>query len=329
MKSIVTIDTGTTNTRAVLWQNNQVIAKDFEPVGVRETSITGSKQRLKNAIKKAIATVLEESKIKDHSQVIAIASGMITSELGLAEIPHLVAPVSIVDLSKHLVKKNIPDVFDQPIWFIPGVKNFVNNLTSKNITEMDVMRGEEVEVFGALEWLNIKGSCVLILPGSHTKIIKVDDQQRIRGSLTSMTGELIELLTKNSILAETVEEDFTDSLDETALKSGARSCSEKGLGQAAFSVRLLGMFTNYTRNQLANYLLGTVLENDIQAIKNATSFTVGKDDSFVILGKQALREALKILLENEPELNGHVVTRDLPELAGKGALSVAKISGID
>lgn len=327
MKSIITIDTGTTNTRAVLWQEDQVIAKDFEPVGVRETSVTGSKQNLKEAIKRAVASVLDEGKITDHSQVELIASGMITSDLGLVEIEHLQVPVGAEDLAKHLVKKEFPEIVDRPIWFIPGVKNAPASIDPENITEMDIMRGEEVEAIGALKYLDIKGPCVLILPGSHTKIIKIDANQRIVGSLTSMTGELLEFLTKHSILAETVAEEFTDSLDEKALKLGAQTCAVKGLGQTSFSVRLLGMYTKYSRNQLANYLLGAVLENDIQAIKNATAFKVEQDDSFIILGKPALRGALKILLESDQRLNGSVSTNDLPELAGQGALSIAKLGG--
>lgn len=54
MKSIVTVDTGTTNTRAVLWQNGEEVANTSESVGVRDTSITGNNKRLKNAVKKRL-----------------------------------------------------------------------------------------------------------------------------------------------------------------------------------------------------------------------------------------------------------------------------------
>ncbi|WP_286673715.1 MULTISPECIES: hypothetical protein [Symbiopectobacterium] len=40
----VTIDTGTTNTRVFVWQDNRIIAEASQAVGVRDTAITGSKE---------------------------------------------------------------------------------------------------------------------------------------------------------------------------------------------------------------------------------------------------------------------------------------------
>lgn len=38
----VTIDTGTTNTRVFVWQDNRIIAEASQAVGVRDTAITGT-----------------------------------------------------------------------------------------------------------------------------------------------------------------------------------------------------------------------------------------------------------------------------------------------
>ncbi len=328
MNKIVTIDTGTTNTRAVLWDQDTVTAEDFEPVGVRNTAISGSKKQLKQAVKKAIDKVLGQADIKDHRQVTVISSGMITSDLGLVEVPHIKAPAGLTDLAQGLVKENISDVFDQPIWFIPGVKNSEKQITPQNIMNMDIMRGEEVETIGALSQIKNNGNTIIILPGSHTKIIKVDDKGKIEGSITSITGELLELLTKNSILADSLDADFTESLDEEALSLGAQACAVNGIGRTAFSVRLLGMFTDYSRNQRANYLLGAVLENDIKAIKNTAAFSLSEQDDVIIVGKKALSGALETLIQNDNQLKGTVETKDISHLAGLGAIEIAKAAKI-
>ncbi|MCO7026388.1 2-dehydro-3-deoxygalactonokinase [Tetragenococcus halophilus] len=329
MKSIITIDTGTTNTRAVLWQDGEKVEKDFEPVGVRDTSITGDKKRLKEAVKKSIEVVLKDSDVIDHSEVTVIASGMITSDLGLEEVPHLEAPVGAFELAYGMVRKSIPEVFDQPIWFIPGVKNTDKNIWPGSITNMDIMRGEEVEVIGAISQLGMSGPAVLILPGSHTKIVKLDRKNCISGSITTMTGELMEFLTKKSILADSLDESFTDFLDEDALKLGAKTYTSNGITRTAFSVRLLDMYTDYSRNQRANYLLGSILENDIMAIRNTEVFSIGSKDPFIILGNQILSQAFKVLIENNKFIQGRVITREIPDLAGLGVIEIAKLRKVE
>jgi 2-dehydro-3-deoxygalactonokinase len=328
MGNIVTIDTGTTNTRVVLWRDGEKIAKVSRPVGVKITSITGSKEKLQQAIKSAIDELLSNENIDDYSAVKFIASGMITSNLGLVEIPHQEAPVSMADLSDNMQSVVVPEVCEQPIWFVPGIKNKLSEILVQNITNMDVMRGEEVEAIGALSHLDTNRSIVLVLPGSHTKFIKIDESGRIAGSITSMAGELISLLTKDSILSDSLNSEFSDDLDEDALILGAKSCEFNGLGRAAFAVRLLDLYTEYTRNQLANYLLGVVLQNDIQAIKSTHAFEVNKNDTFVVIGKPALRDSLKVLLENNDYFNGEIKTIDVPELASVGIMEIAKLRGI-
>jgi 2-dehydro-3-deoxygalactonokinase len=320
--NLVTIDTGTTNTRVMLWQDGKKIAKVARPVGVKSTSITGSKDTLHQTIKSAIDELLTTAQVELNSDVKFIASGMITSNLGLAEIPHQSAPVSMSDLAANMEKIMIPEVCSQPIWFVPGVKN------NENIDQMDVMRGEEVEAFGALTQLQAKKPFILVLPGSHTKFIKIDEDGKIAGSITSMAGELISLLTKDSILSDSLKHNFSDELDVKTLALGAESCAKNGLGRAAFTVRLLDLYTNYTRNQMANYLLGVVLQNDVTAIKTTQAFDINADDTFVVIGKPALRDALQVLLNNDDYFTGNILTIDVPELASVGIMAIAKMRDI-
>ena len=94
------IDCGTTMTRIyIVDENQQIIASGRKKVGVRDTSITGSRDTLRSGVTELFFEVLEENRIPDKQVEFAIASGMITSEVGLIEIPHLVAPVGLHQLS--------------------------------------------------------------------------------------------------------------------------------------------------------------------------------------------------------------------------------------
>lgn len=155
-------------------------------------------------------------------------------------------------------------------------------------------------------------------------MMKINEHGEIVGSITSMTGELLDLLTKESILADSVESQFVDQLDRNSLVLGARTAKENGLGRTAFIVRLLGMYSDFTRNQRANYLLGAVLENDIHALVNTKAFSLEADEPIVILGKPGLRDALKILIQADDNLTENVITKEIANLAGRGAIEIAE-----
>ena len=96
------IDCGTTNTRVyIVDREGKIIASGERRVGVRNTSMTGSKDTLRNGLCEAIEEAAANAKIALKDISFAIASGMITSEIGLIELPHLIAPVGLEDLAAH------------------------------------------------------------------------------------------------------------------------------------------------------------------------------------------------------------------------------------
>ena len=106
------IDCGTTMTRIYIVDEDtlKIVASGRRKVGVRDTSITGSRDALRNGITELFFQILEENKIPDSSVFFSIASGMITSEVGLIDIPHLIAPVGLAQLSAGVVKVEDPEV---------------------------------------------------------------------------------------------------------------------------------------------------------------------------------------------------------------------------
>lgn len=105
------IDCGTTMTRIYIVDEDtlKIVASGRRKVGVRDTSITGSRDALRNGITELFFQILEENKIPDSSVFFSIASGMITSEVGLIDIPHLIAPVGLAQLSAGVVKVEDPE----------------------------------------------------------------------------------------------------------------------------------------------------------------------------------------------------------------------------
>jgi 2-dehydro-3-deoxygalactonokinase len=258
---------------------------------------------------------------------IIVASGMVTSDAGLSPLPHVCAPVSLAGLAEATVVRNLPDISPHPIWFIPGVKNALADISADTIGMMDVMRGEEVEAFGLLALHAISGPAVIILPGSHTKFVRIDSEQQITACATSMTGELLDLLTRQSLLAASLESRFTHSPDTGYLLKGAQACRESGFARACFSVRLLDLFTDATHNQKAGWLLGATLSTDIQPLKTSPALAMTPDTRLVICGKPPLAQALATLIIADPFFTAPPLLIEEDEqtpLSGVGAMAVLR-----
>ena len=97
-------------------------------------------------------------------------SGMLTSDLGILEVPHLTAPVSMKNYQEHLVRVHLPEVFSKEIVLIPGIKNTLSNPESlDSLRTFDIMRGEETETYALIEQYGSDQNTIYILPGSHNK----------------------------------------------------------------------------------------------------------------------------------------------------------------
>ena len=90
LKYIITLDGGTTNTRAYLWkQDGSFVSSKKERAGVRNTAMDGSDQVIRETVKRCIDGLIEESHIEESQVQGIFCSGMLTSNVGLEEIPYL------------------------------------------------------------------------------------------------------------------------------------------------------------------------------------------------------------------------------------------------
>lgn len=331
---IFTIDTGTTNTRVFLWEENRrLVDARKRAVGVRDTAVDGNSSRLKQAVRDCLNELSAAHGVRPEDTLAVLASGMITSNVGLAEIPHIAAPADLAALAAATRRIRLEEISPVPIWFIPGVKNFSDPVTLENFETMDIMRGEETESLAVMEKYFDGGPMLLILPGSHTKFVSVNSKKQITGCLTSITGELLSAITCNTVLADTVEKKFIEDAsvyDRELMLLGYRTAKRCGLGRAAFSARILKLFALRDPYQAANYLLGAVLQNDVLAVRNSGAVQSGPDTRTVIVGKYPFGPALCDILKAENCFRHVIFEAADPEvpLSSLGALLIAEEKGI-
>lgn len=198
-----------------------------------------------------------------HKGILCLISGMAGSQQGWVEAPYCPCPAGFGELATHLK------------WVEPGRIAIVPGLSclrpgvpaSLSLSQIpDVMRGEEVQVFGALRSLGCQEALV-VLPGTHSKWVQVRDA-RIDSFQTCMTGELFALLRQHSILARTLPPSGGPDdgmLDETAFDEAvALAMVSPGLLSTAFSTRSLGLWKALSPAALLSHLSGLVIGEELR-----------------------------------------------------------------
>lgn len=324
---IITIDSGTTNTRAFLWNDDRrVVARAKREVGVRNTAIDGNNRKLREGVKDCIHEVLSKSGLGESDLKSVLASGMISSNVGLVEIPHCVAPVGIGDLAAAAKQVSLPEVCSVPITFIPGVKNAVETVDLTNFESMDIMRGEEVESAALMEIFSQGREYLFLLPGSHMKFVSVNAGGKITGCLTSISGELLSCITNDTIIADAVNRKFAsaETYDRQMVLLGYETARKTGIGRACFSARILSQFSGQSSEMLSNYILGVALQSDVTSIRNSGALTVGPQTEVVIAGNMPVQQAISDILEYDGyfrNVHAYVPQSDIP-LSALGAWTI-------
>lgn len=305
MADYICIDGGTTNTRISIVSDRRVIDTLKFNIGARKG--IENKALLRDAVKNGIAEILAKNHMQEQSITRILASGMITSEFGLMELAHITAPAGIRELHDTMCEVVLEDISEIPFVFIRGVKTLC-----ENIENADMMRGEETELMGILK----QEKAVYILPGSHSKIIEVDDAGRIVNFKTMLTGEMIAALSQSTILKDAVALKTTDISEEYLLK-GFEFCDQNGINEALFKVRVLKNLFGKGDAEIYNFYMGVVLCAEIKCVlaKNAPKIVIG--------GKKQIKESMAALLK---QLSGsEVVTVPDSEVLSSSAMGMIKV----
>lgn len=198
---------------------------------------------------------------------LCLIAGMAGSQQGWLEAPYCPCPADFASIAAHLAW-----VVPRRIAIVPGVNTDKNGVP-------DVMRGEETQVFGALQLLGLRDA-TLVLPGTHSKWVTVKDQ-RITEFSSWMTGEFYALLRQHSILSRTLPAD-EPAFDASAFTQGVQhALAGKGLLNTAFSTRTLALFKRMAAEALPSYLSGLVIGEELrsQHLQNGQQVVIMASDA--------------------------------------------------
>jgi len=260
--ALVAIDWGTTTARAYwLDQGGGIVGERSAALGVQK--IEGGRFR------EALATLVGGD---IPAGTPFIACGMIGSRQGWLEAPYLDCPTDFVAMAGALA--HLPDV---PLAIVPG-------LICRDADGVpDVMRGEETQVFGALD--NTASRQLVVLPGTHSKWVLVD-RGGIETFSTFMTGELYAVLREHSILGRLA----APGADSAAFDRGTRASLRDGAGLShdVFSARTLALTAELAPEGVADYLSGLLLGAEVAAGRRWIEGHSAQDLSVTLIGDSML-----------------------------------------
>ena len=212
---------------------------------------------------------------------LCLISGMAGSRQGWQEAPYCPCPAGFAELGQHL------------LWLQAGRIALVPGLSGVGQDALhtpDVMRGEEVQIFGALQ-LAGRDSATLVLPGTHSKWVQVE-HGRVTGFSTFMTGEVYALLSQHSILGKTL--DLAGDFDEAAFLQGLSASQAPGsLLHRLFAVRTLGLFNRLPAVALPSYLSGLLIGEELRGQSLASA-----QDPVILIGSDTLTRRYSLALQH-------------------------------
>lgn len=250
-------DSGTSNTRAYLLDEDfQVRHLAKKQVGSKDSAIVGSNRVLIDGMKDLYDQILSASHLEEGDIAALYASGMVTSSYGLKEVPHLVLPLTVDAFAGQLYRFYEDTRFHRDIFLVPGLKT-----VSPDITYVNNMRGEEIEIIGALDELKAKygdvNDAAMILPGSHTHVTYVRGEQ-ITGIISNFTGELFYAIQKDTILSPVLS-CADQELDRDMVRKGVADLERFGFNRAIYICHAMRTFGEGTPRQRLSYGEGVIM----------------------------------------------------------------------
>lgn len=232
----IAVDWGTTNRRAYLIDRHCACTEDFEDSkGILNVG--------KGGFDSAVAGVRE--RLGDRPMLLA---GMIGSNRGWIEAPYVACPAGFLELARNVVWAD-----DRRTAIVPGL-SLANG-------HFDVMRGEEVQLVGAVAHAEIPGDCIVCHPGTHNKWVEMD-YGKVKSFRTVLTGELFNLLKERSILSDLVGGKAEPG--DAFLDGVRRGLSGAGVTAELFGARARSLLGKLDREDGASFISGLLIGEDVR-----------------------------------------------------------------
>lgn len=243
----IAVDWGTSNLRAYLLDDEgQSLDQKESPKGILNV-VPG---QFETVLRNLIGDWLQED-------VPILMAGMVGSRTGWQEVDYLTCPLKLDLLGEklHWLETSLPC----PVAIVPGLQG--RGVSGCN----DIMRGEETQLIGVLDWLQSHGAkqdVLCCMPGTHCKWVRIE-KGCINKFSTTFSGELFANINRDSSLVRGLPS--SDELDVEAFKLGLKtSQTQGGLLHHLFSARSNYINQELVPDQVRDYLSGIVIGHDVK-----------------------------------------------------------------
>lgn len=235
-EEFIAVDWGTTNRRAYRIDSSGVCQDEFEDskgvLSIDRTAFPG-----------AVTEIRE--RLGNHPMLLA---GMIGSNRGWKEAPYVPCPAGLDDLAGKLVWAGEREAI------VPGVSYVGDN-------RADVMRGEEVQLLGAVASGLVDPDVLVCHPGTHNKWTQLGGGA-IKSFRTVMTGELFSLLKDHSILSDLLTGEV--AANDTFRSAARYALRNDTLPADLFAVRARVLLGQAEKKDAASYTIGLLIGTDVR-----------------------------------------------------------------
>jgi len=236
LEGFITVDWGTTNRRAYRIDDSGRRVDEFEddkgvlsiPAGGFPAAVEEIRERLGDAP--------------------LLLAGMVGSNRGWKEAPYVAAPAGLDDLAGSLAWPGEREAI------VPGV-SYVGD------GRADVMRGEEVQLLGAVAAGLVDPDALVCHPGTHNKWAVLRGG-RIASFRTVMTGELFSLLKEHSILADLLKGEV--EAGEVFREAARFAIGHEAVPAELFAVRARVLLGEARKEDAASWTSGLLIGTDIR-----------------------------------------------------------------
>jgi len=296
----VYMDSGTSNTRAYLVKDFELIDTVSANVGTKDSAISGNNSILLSGMKNCYDKLLDSNGLVDSDIEGLWASGMVTNPFGIIEVEHVSTPVDGQKLLDKIYVHYEEKFFKRNMMLICGVKTAQPGqiVTVENIDRMNNVRGEEIEVIGmtATGVLPKDKDCVMISPGSHTHMLHV-----VNGAIvdiaSNFTGELNYAIKKDTILRGELS-DGDIELEPDYVKKGYGYLKKYGICRALYIVHATKVFDVCSDEVRSQILAGIISGSVIDLLANKITEEWKDIEKIVIIGGKSYVESYRILCES-------------------------------
>ncbi|WP_373458499.1 2-dehydro-3-deoxygalactonokinase [Sphingomonas faeni] len=235
MNAFIAVDWGTSNRRAFRIEESVVVASERDDRGAAtvgageyEAEVAGIRDRL--------------------GDLPMLLAGMVGSNIGWRSVPYVAAPAGLPDIAAAV------DRIDDRTAIVPG-------LSYRDGLHADVMRGEEVQLLGAVAAELVPADALLCQPGTHCKWATVQ-RGRIERFTTAMTGELFALLRAHGVLSRQLGHPVEPG---AAFLEGVAEGAKRDLAASLFVIRARGVLGLVDDAHAASFASGLLIGADTAA----------------------------------------------------------------